>query len=85
MGRVIKTYEKLIKELNNLKTSELVQIAKKVKSIFSKYYSVGAYTLDKDKRILELETKDGNIIKVKFRKIANKNKFKIINCEIERE
>ena len=55
------------------------------KSIFKKYYPVEAYTLDRNKRILELETKDRNAIKVKFKKVTNKNKFKIVNCEIERE
>ena len=64
-----------MKELNSLKATELIQIAKKVKSIFRKYYSVEAYTLDRNKRILKLETKDRNIIKVKFKKITNKNKF----------
>jgi len=82
---VIKTDEKLINELNNLKATELIQIAKKVKSIFRKYYSVESYTLDRNKRILELETKDKNIIKVKFKKVRNKKKFKIVNYEIERE
>ncbi len=82
---MIKTDEKLINELNNLKATELIQIAKKVKSIFRKYYSVESYTLDRNKRILELETKDKNIIKVKFKKVRNKKKFKIVNYEIERE
>lgn len=59
--------------------------AKKVKSILRKYYSVEAYTLDRNKRILELETKDRNVIKVKFKKITNKNKFKIVNYEIKEE
>lgn len=80
---MIKTNEKLMKELNSLKATELIQIVKKVKSIFRKYYSVEAYTLDRNKRILELETKDRNIIKVKFKKITNKNKFKIVNYEIK--
>ena len=75
---MIKTDEKLINELNNLKATELIQIAKK-------YYSVESYTLDRNKRILELETKDKNIIKVKFKKVRNKKKFKIVNYEIERE
>jgi len=83
--RIIKTNEKLMKELNSLKATELIQIAKKVKSIFRKYYSVEAYTLDRNKRILKLETKDRNIIKVKFKKITNKNKFKIVNYEIKEE
>ena len=82
---MIKTDEKLINELNSLKATELIQIAKKVKSIFRKYYSVEAYTLDRNKRILKLETKDKNIIKVKFKKVRNKKKFKIVNYEIERE
>ena len=77
--------EKITKELNSLESAELIQIAKKVKSIFKKYYPVEAYTLDRNKRILELKTKDRNIIKIKFKKIKNKNKFKIVNYEIKEE
>jgi hypothetical protein len=35
--------------------------------------------------MLKLETKDRNIIKVKFKKVTNKNKFKIVNYEIKEE
>lgn len=74
--------KELQNELNKLRISEFRDLAKRTKEIFAKYYPVEAYTTNKEKRLLELETKDGNKIEIKFQKIKNEERFEILNWKV---
>ena len=75
--------EKLLKELRNLKGIELIDIAKRAKYTFDKYYKIQSYWIDGKKKVLQLELKNKQKAEIKFRNIKNKNGIRVIDCIIK--
>ena len=82
---MIRTNEKLIKELNKLKGNTLTQTAEKAKFTFEKHFPIQSYWLDSRRKALNMELRNGKKAAIKFRKTRNKNEIRVIDYEIKEE
>ena len=74
--------DEAVKELETLKGSILIQLARKAELIFEKYSPIQSHRLDGRKRILNLELKKGQKVTIKFRKVRNKNELVVAQYTI---
>ena len=74
--------DEAVKELETLKGSIFIQLARKAKLIFEKYSPIQSHRLDGRKRVLNLELKNGEKVTIKFRKVRNKNELVVAQYTI---